>query len=419
MSGEENLFDGIGNLGDHVMDEEVVELQPEDHTKVPNTQSDVNEPSTEVNPANQEATDDLFDFGLGTHDNPAPAKKTDAAIDDKEKDDKEKIETTENKGSEDTETTSSPSTTVQAYVNLAENLHAKGVLSSLSKEEIAEAFNKEGIDPDEVLLELQQKEIESAKETYINGLSDADKDVYKAKQAGVSTSNVEQINTQLKNYESYTEDYFNDYDNADTAKQFIKADLTNKGIEEDAAESLIDKYEEDGILGSKAFKVKESFVSTLTASKAEMIKRGEEDRQKYLDSINTHKKELKTTINSTKEIIPGIPLTKEMQTQLYDDFTKPVGKDKKTGQFIDVISDTRSKNPDGFDMLLRYYNRIGLFNMADDGAVNPDFSVINNKLQTNQASNLKKVLNTDGFKSTNTGTRKQEIQHSEDFFGGI
>lgn len=394
MAEEVDLFDGIGDLN-NFLDAEVVDSS--ENNQIPDNKQELNTQENNQTITKDNIDSDNIDFGLGE------INETNIQEDNI------------NKESEDASKTSSPSTT--PYVFLAENLHNRGILASLSEEEIEEAFKGEDVDPDEALLELHKIHIDRVIERKLESLSEDERAIYEGKKLGVPLDQLGQIDNAIKSYENINETYLED--NIEIAKKLVTADLQSKGIEADEIDIFLDKYEEDNILINKAIKAKNSFVDGFKSQKTSLLEEAKQTQKNREIEIENYKKELKQVITNTSEIIPGVKLNKEIQDLVYDDLTKPVRVDEKTNQPVDIITDVRNKNPKGFDFLLRYYNRIGLFNIDDDGNLKPDFSLINNKLADKEAKNIKKILDTDSFIPSNKTRNNNKDSSINSIFDGI
>lgn len=391
----EELFDGIGGLD---LEDDSIELNA-DGVPVDNITASTQIPESAETPTgdNQGKPDDDEDDGL-------------IDIEDSLLKDLNGADSTE-------DSTNKPvNTDVDAYLNFLDNLVDSKVLKEYDKD----AFLKEvegGKNPTELIVALQKEELEAAKKEYFDGLSDEDKEVYKGKTSGVQLDELGNVNNALEYYKDITDEFIEDVKNEDTLKQIISIDLKNRGFSDDEVAEQLDIYEEKDLITTKAKSAKEKIVSTLEATKVSLFEKAEAAKQSDLEKISSYKKELKSTIETIDTIIPGIKIDSKMQEQLYKDFTEPVeyGKDKSP---IDVISKVRNINPKMFDIALRYYNRIGLFNFDDKGKFTPDFSEINKNLQTKEARRIKAIISTDSF-SKKENSKNTQIPNNTGLFDGI
>jgi hypothetical protein len=71
-----------------------------------------------------------------------------------------------------------------------------------------------------------------------------------------------------------------------------------------------------------------------------------------------------------------------------------------------------------FDVILRYYNRLGLFNFEEDGTFKPDFSKVSNDIRTKEVKKIRSIVeDVDSFISGDS--KKAARKDTVDLFGGI
>jgi len=303
-------------------------------------------------------------------------------------------------GTQQPEQSSSPSN-LDNYLTFAENLKTAGFLPSFEKETFEKMVKEEDKTPEEALIELQRKDYEEAENSFKENLSDEDRAIYEGKKSGVPLDMLGQLDNAIKEYQSLTEDYFSSEKGSKIAKQLLINDLKNKGNDEDIINTTIDKWEEEDVLVDKALKVKDNNLESFKNKRQELFDNKEKEKQKNKEKIDNEKKELKSFIDNTNELLPGVELDAKMKDQLYKDFTQPAEYDDD-GKPVDVISSIRNKNSKAFDTALRYYNRIGLFNFDSEGKFSPDFSEIRKALNTKKAKKYKSIFdNNDAFGSRN------------------
>jgi hypothetical protein len=102
---------------------------------------------------------------------------------------------------------------------------------------------------------------------------------------------------------------------------------------------------------------------------------------------------MKRVVETTPEIIPGIKLTKPTREKIMKSITVPIAKDE-AGNPLNPVMVTRGKNPDAFEMMIHYYHSLGLFNIDDEGNMNPDFSKIAKVQKTKAADEMRSIFET-------------------------
>lgn len=150
---------------------------------------------------------------------------------------------------------------------------------------------------------------------------------------------------------------------------------------DDLEEEALDSYKElTDIYESKEEELRERSVKEL--------ERKEQERKDMVKNI-------RESIDSTDEIVPGIKLNKAERDAIFSSMTKPIGNDE-LGRPISAVHKTRSLNPIEFEKALHYYHHIGLFNFDKNGHFKPDFSKLTKITKNEAISDLKRILsNTD------------------------
>jgi len=407
---QDTLFGGIDSLDDYINLDETITTTTKEEGNIEEPPSDKPGTSDKDEPKD-DGTIEIPDKKVEDKDTKDDSKPEDEfIIKDDDIDDKKEKESQQDEQS-------SPSiddAQISAYTNFMENLYNTGTLSSFDKDEFVKQV-KDGKDPNELIVEAKKNEIESRVKEELDSLTDEDRAIYEGKKAGVPLDRLGQIDKALNYYESLDEDFFENSDNEDVVRQIVSIDLKNRGFSEEEVQEQLDIYEEKDTLMSKGKKANSTLINNLSSQKESVIKESEEAKKQQAQQIEEYKKQLKDTISGIDEIVPDLKINKELKDQLYEDFTKPVKYEDDRP--IDVISDVRNKNPEMFDVALRYYNRLGLFNFDKDGKFKPDFSKINNNIRTKESKRIKNIVsNNDAFIP---GNKQKSTKGNKDLFGGI
>mgnify|MGYP000594897081 CR=1 FL=1 len=313
---------------------------------------------------------------------------------------------------------SSPSASVDPYIAFGNTLKEGGSFSTFDEEEFKKLAEEKG-DPEAAFVEMQQNELEKAKEEYINSLTEEDKQLYEAKEAGVNLNEMGQIDKTLKSYNNISDEFLDEEDNSETAKAITKEYLRLKGFEDDEINENLELYEENGTLSKWSKKARNKIVESLKGQKQQLVEDQKEQKKQEQQEIEQRKQKLKQTVNSYDEIIPGVKLNDNVKQEVYKDMTTPVAEDDQ-GNPLDAVGHTRSKNPEAFDAAIYYYNRLGLFNIDENGNLNPDFSKIKKATQTKEAQRLGKVLGQQGNENFKPkGKKKKAEKETENLFDGL
>lgn len=291
--------------------------------------------------------------------------------------------------SESQDSSSSP------YKSFAKASYEEGVLSEFSEEEFDKLVEEKGSDA-LALIELNKRTIQGAVQEYKDSLPDRLKDIISRYEDGIPLSKIVDNKVKEEKYDSYNESEFTD--NADLQKKVVKEDLMNRGLTDEESEEEISLYYEVGELEKRAKsalkRLKEAQKKSLEADKVQAEKdrlEREQETQKVLASI-------KSDINATKELIPGIEVSTREKENMFKLLTEIVDKDQ-SGRPVNKIVQIRSKNPMAFDKTLAYLTSMGVFNLNDDNAPAPDWSKIAKVSKSKAIEDFEKSLEkTDRFK---------------------
>jgi hypothetical protein len=78
--------------------------------------------------------------------------------------------------------------------------------------------------------------------------------------------------------------------------------------------------------------------------------------------------------------------------KLKNNIIKPVYTDPKTGQEYNSLMYKQMKNPAEFEMLINYYDTLGLFDITDKGTFKPNISKLKAVAKTSAITELDKVI---------------------------
>ena len=165
----------------------------------------------------------------------------------------------------------------------------------------------------------------------------------------------------------------------------IMRDLLNRNFSKEKAEKMLKRSIESGDDIDDAKEAHANLLEQVKLRKQEDLRIATERQQK----IEENKKKVIETIDTTKEIIPGVKLTDEVKKFIKEGMTVPTGRTKE-GQLRTVVSDKKSEDPVGFDTKLLYYIKLGLFDKE------PDFSTLKNSKVTSAVAELEKNLRNSG-----------------------
>lgn len=181
---------------------------------------------------------------------------------------------------------------------------------------------------------------------------------------------------------------------ADTTlqKQLYFEHLKSKNFSDQEAMESVEDADAVGKLEQKAFEAvpklkaqSAAIVEQSRTAKQEMNTKAQEEQTKAFES-------LLNDIDSRDSFIDGLNLNKISKDKLKNNIIEPVYKDPKSGREFNSLMYKQMKNPSEFEMLINYYDTLGLFNITKEGKFRPDISKIKAVAKTAAITELDKVI---------------------------
>ena len=168
--------------------------------------------------------------------------------------------------------------------------------------------------------------------------------------------------------------------------------LKSKNFSDEQAVEAIQDAIEVKKLESKALKAipelknqANAVVTQAKEYKAEKTKQEVAQQNKAFESLITN-------IDSRQSFVEGINLNKISKEKVKQNILNPVYKDKKTGTEYNSLMYKQTRNPVEFEMLINYYDTLGLFNLDKEGKFKPDISKLKQVAKTKAINDLDKII---------------------------
>lgn len=167
--------------------------------------------------------------------------------------------------------------------------------------------------------------------------------------------------------------------------------LKSKNFSDAEIREQIEDADAIGKLEDKALKA----VPYLKQRAAGIIK--QEDQKKQAEEAQWTKKReenynnLMSNIDKKDEFIDGLKLNKVSKDKLKANITQPIYTDDK-GKGYTSLMYKQMRNPTSFEMLVNYYDSIGLFDIDKGGNFKPNISKLQKIAKTRAVSELDKVI---------------------------
>lgn len=180
--------------------------------------------------------------------------------------------------------------------------------------------------------------------------------------------------------------------NVDLQKQIYFEQLKSKNFsDEDAVEAINDAVTA-GKLADKALKAIPQLKQETDAIVQESRLAKETRTKKEIESQTKAFENLLANIDSRDAFIDGLNLNKVSKDKLKSNILNPVYKDPQTGKELNSLMYKQQRNPVEFEMLINYYDTIGLFNLDKEGKFKPDISKLKAVAKTTAINELDKVI---------------------------
>ena len=161
--------------------------------------------------------------------------------------------------------------------------------------------------------------------------------------------------------------------------------------QEQAIESIQDAIEV-GKLSDKAIKA----VPELKGQANSIVTQAKENKasrtKKEIESQNKAFESLISNIDARQSFVDGMNLNKISKDKIKQNILNPVYKDEKTGREYNSLMYKQTRNPAEFEMLINYYDTLGLFNLDKEGKFKPDISKIKQVAKTRAINDLDKII---------------------------
>jgi hypothetical protein len=123
--------------------------------------------------------------------------------------------------------------------------------------------------------------------------------------------------------------------------------------------------------------------------------------------------QLLSNIDTRDAFIDGLNLNKISKDKLKNNIMNPVYKDAKTGKEFNSLMYKQQRNPVEFEMLINYYDTLGLFNLDKEGKFKPDISKLKSVAKTAAINELDKVIAAEEQRGVGRNTSVETSQKTE------
>ncbi|KKL91975.1 hypothetical protein LCGC14_1889360, partial [marine sediment metagenome] len=259
-----------------------------------------------------------------------------------------------------------------------------------------------------------QEMVKQGVENYKGTLTDQDRALYEAKEKGVP---VDAYGMAKHNFDKWSKVKTEDLkENEKLQIEVVSKGLEIKGFTKDEIAEEIEGYKALENLEAKAEKVLPLLPKRFKGEITDMEESAAADDKSRKDKIRSGVARMKSFIDNTPEIIPGIKLNKPTRDKIMNSMTQPIANDEQ-GKPLNPVMATKNRNPQAFEMMIHYYHQLGLFNIDENGQMKPDFSKIVKNVKTETVDSLRSIFESKEKHVAGTTTVKQTTDDEGDEFG--
>lgn len=180
--------------------------------------------------------------------------------------------------------------------------------------------------------------------------------------------------------------------NQDLQKQVYFEQLKSKNFsDEDAIEAINDALTTNK-LEQKALKAIPELRAESEGIVQESRLQKEAKTKKEIETQTKAFENLLNNIDARESFIDGLNLNKISKDKLKNNILNPVYRDPQSGKELNSLMYKQQRNPVEFEMLINYYDTLGLFNLDREGKFKPDISKLKTIAKTTAINELDKII---------------------------
>lgn len=245
----------------------------------------------------------------------------------------------------------------------------------------------------ELMGKTVNKNVETKHDSWKKGLSSTQKRFLDIEDAFNDVDSGIQMAQRLEYLENLSTDRINE--DISIQQNIYYEDLKLKGFTHEDALEAIEEAKSLNKLNEKSFKALASIKAHDNNIVATNKVKFEEQREQLKLDNETAYNTLMDNIDKKESFIDGLKLNKTIRDKIKNNIVDSVYKNDK-GELFTSLMYKQMKNPSEFDMLINYYDTMGMFNLDKDGSFKPDISKLKAVAKTNAISELDNVLSTQG-----------------------
>jgi hypothetical protein len=294
------------------------------------------------------------------------------------------------KETSETSEEASPNKNEAVYKALIKTLVDEGVITSAQQEELEEMpGNLDSIK--KLMNETIEQSTKAKQDAWKNSLSPEKKRFLEIEDAFDKTDHAIIMAQRLEFFDNLSQDVISKDETLQ--KQLLFEQLTSlKNFTKEEALEAVEEAATTGKLAEKAMKAAPDLKqhANVVVEEAKQLK--EQRTKEEVEAQTKAFEQLLSHIDAKEHFIEGLNLNKIAKEKLKSNIVNPVYKDPKTGREYNSLMYKQMKNPAEFEMILNYYDTIGLLNIDKDGKFKPDISKLKSVAKTAAITELDKII---------------------------
>ena len=289
------------------------------------------------------------------------------------------------------ETSNNSEVDANMYSALIKDLMSEGIFSNEEDEEKLKSLLADA--SASTLKELMTSQIGSAVEEKQNewksNFSGAKKKFLEVEDAFTDADRAVQVAQQLEFFENLNPEAISQ---DEKLQQNIYFDyLKSKNFSDNDAIEAVQDATTIGKISEKALK----YAPVLKESLKATVDMAREQKEQAIQNENIkHKESFENILKSIEEkdhFVEGLNINKIGKEKLKNNITNTVYTDDKGKSYTSLMY-KQMRNPSEFEMLINYYDSIGMFDLTKEGGFKPNISKLKNVAKTKAVSEMDKVI---------------------------
>jgi hypothetical protein len=298
------------------------------------------------------------------------------------------------------------------YAAIVKDMMEEGiVLGPEDEEELKDLLEDASADTIKKLMSgTVEKAFQAKTENWKNSFSGAKKKFLEIEDAFTDADQAIQAAQRLEFFDNLSEDAISEDESLQ--KNIYYEFLKSKGFSDSDALEAIEEADAIDKLKEKALKAVPQLKEQAQTSVEQARQHKQAELQQQEAQLEQRYQKLMTTIDEREAFVDGLKLNKIAKDKLKSNITTPVYKDDKGNEYTSLMY-KQMRNPVEFEMLINYYDSIGLFNLDKANSFKPDINKLKGVAKTKAVSELDKYVARENERGVGRATSDKPSERQE------